>query len=67
MVCRYLDLDSCESDYLSCVNCARLKQHLHVLTNKLKSAHQIIKILHEDRIKNSNLKNRDNPPHQVYN
>jgi hypothetical protein len=61
MVSRYLDLDSCESDDVSCVNYARLKQHVHVLTNELKSAHQIINILHEGRIKNSNLKKSGQP------
>jgi hypothetical protein len=67
IVSRSFELDSCESDGLSCVNCATLKLHLQVLTNELKSAQQIIKILHEDRIKIfSNLENRYNPLQQTY-
>jgi hypothetical protein len=41
-----------------------------VVTNELKSAKKIIKILHEDRINTDNLKNRktrDNPPNQTLN
>jgi hypothetical protein len=66
MVSRYLELDSCESDGPSRANCATLKLHLQVLTNELKSAQQIIKILHEDRIKNTNLEIRHNPLQQTY-
>jgi hypothetical protein len=67
MVSRCFELDSCESDGLSCVNCATLKLHFQVLTNELKSAQQIIKILHEDRIKIiSNLENRYNSLQQTY-
>jgi hypothetical protein len=63
----YLDLDSCESDDLLCVNCGTLKLYLQVLTNEFKSAQQIVKILHKDRIENTNHKNQDSPMHQVHN
>jgi hypothetical protein len=60
-----LDLDSCESDVLSCENCATLKLYLQILNNELKFAQQIIKLLQEDKLNNINLKKWDIPPHQT--
>jgi hypothetical protein len=65
LVSRYLDLDSCESDDLSCENCATLKLCLQILNNELKSAQQIIKLLQEDKVNNINLNKRDMPPYQT--
>jgi hypothetical protein len=55
LVSRNLYLDPCENDIL-CANCVRLKECLQVVTNELKSAQKIIKILLEDRINIGNLK-----------
>jgi hypothetical protein len=66
LVSRYLDLDLCESDDLSCENCATLKLYLQILNNELKSAQQIIKLLQEDKLNNINLKKRDIPSSQTY-
>jgi hypothetical protein len=66
---RYLDLDSYESDELSCENCATLKLYrlyLQILNNELKSAQQIIKLLQEDKLSNTNLKKRDIHFYQTY-
>jgi predicted nucleic acid-binding Zn-ribbon protein len=66
LVSRYLDLDSCESDDLSCENCVTLKLYLQILNNELKSVQLTIKLLQEDKLNNINLEKRDIPFNQTY-
>jgi hypothetical protein len=66
LVSRYLDLDLCENDALSCEKCITLKLYLQILNNELKSAQHIIKLLQEDKLYNINLEKRDIPSRQTY-
>jgi hypothetical protein len=66
LVSRYLAQDPCVNQENSCTNCFKLKDYLKLVTTELKSAQQIIRNPHEDRINTSNSNNQDNLSNQIY-
>jgi hypothetical protein len=62
LVSQYLDQDLCDSEVEGCGNCLRLKDYLKVVLMELKTAQQIIKILHDEKVTTNNLKNQVNLP-----
>jgi hypothetical protein len=49
-----------------CGNCLRLKDYLKVVLMELKSAQQIIKILHDEKLNVNSLKNQVNLPNSIH-
>jgi hypothetical protein len=66
LVSRYLAHDPCVNQENSSTNCFKLKDYLKLVTTELKSAQQIIRILHEDRINTTNPNNQYNLSNQIY-
>jgi hypothetical protein len=66
LVSQYLDQDPCDSEVECCGNCLRLKDYLKVVLMELKSVHQIIKILHDEKVNANNLKNQVNLPNSIH-
>jgi hypothetical protein len=58
----FLDQDFCDSEVNCSGNCLRLKDYVKV---ELKSAQQIIRILHDEKANSYNLKNQVNLPNLI--
>jgi hypothetical protein len=61
MCARFIDQDYGVSSENMCEECCKMKDHLELLTNELKSSHLIIKILQEEiKLASTGLKKQDN-------